>query len=162
MWGRAPATSELPAHLMVHKTSIKERPQYRAVIHTHPVNLIVVSSLKKFQNEKNINNALMRVHPETKIKLPKGFAILPYVIPGSVELGEMTAQALMKRDLVFWSMHGVVSFAENLSNALDIIEVSEKAAQLYLMKSKLNDEILKLEDKQMKSTLDCFGIKFDI
>ncbi|OGS20661.1 MAG: hypothetical protein A2252_00760 [Elusimicrobia bacterium RIFOXYA2_FULL_39_19] len=162
LWGRAPATSELPAHLMVHKTAVKDKPQYRAVIHTHPANLIVMSSLKKFQDEKNLNNALMRVHPETKIKLPRGFAVLPYIIPGSVELGDMTARALMKRDLVFWSMHGVVSFAENLENALDIIEVAEKAAQLYMMKCQFNDDIIRLEDKQMKSTLDCFGIKFEI
>lgn len=41
-------TSELPSHLMVHNHLIEKGSPYRASLHTHPIELVAMTHIRKF------------------------------------------------------------------------------------------------------------------
>jgi hypothetical protein len=43
--------------------------------------------------------------PETKAFCPRGLGIIPYQLPGSVEMAEATIQELADYDVVMWEKH---------------------------------------------------------
>ena len=116
LWGAGPPTSEFPAHLAIHAMCLEKRPEMRAVLHTHPPYLIAMSHLPAMQEPCALDNALRKMHPEVSILVPDGIDIMDYRIPGSVELGLATRDALEKRNLVVWPMHGVVSVAADIDH----------------------------------------------
>ena len=158
LWGAGPSTSELPAHLGIHAMAMAERPEVRAVIHTHPTNLVALSHHPDLQDEAAFNDALFRLHPETRVHLPGRLARLPYIVPGTAELGVATAEALRTRDVVLWSLHGVVAVADRLDRAFDRVEVLEKAAALYLLAAGTGRTPVGMTDGQIDATLKAFGL----
>ncbi len=159
LWGAGPATSELPAHLGIHAMAARARPRIRAVIHTHPTDIIALSHLPDLQDEKALNDILFRLHPETRVHLPGRIARIPYNIPGSAELGLATAAALRFHDVVLWCLHGVVAVADRLDRALDRIEVLEKAAAIYIRARSTGARPVGMTDEQIEATLAAFGIE---
>ena len=83
-------TSELPSHLSVHARLIEKGSNYKATVHTHPIELIAMSHNKKFMGKDVLSNLLWSMIPETKAFCPLGLGIVPYKLPGSLELAEET------------------------------------------------------------------------
>ena len=133
LWGAGPLTSEFPAHLLIHAMCLSCRPEIKAIIHTHPPHLVALSHIREMRDGDAFNDTLRRMHPEVPILVPGGIHLLNFSIPGSFDLGEATRDALRDRNVVFWSMHGIVSIGENIDRALDQIEILEKAANVYLI-----------------------------
>lgn len=153
IWGTNPPTSELPAHLMVHEMAVKKRPNMHAVIHTHPTHLIAMSHMKHFSSPKKFAYALESMHPEVKVFIPKGVALLSYLIPGSVELGKHTQLKLQTHDIVMWTMHGIVCIGEDMEKAYDIVEIAEKSARIYCVSSICGRPPKGLSKNQIKKTI---------
>lgn len=87
-------TSELPSHLSVHARLIEKGSNYKATVHTHPIELIAMSHNKKFMGKDVLSNLLWSMIPETKAFCPLGLGIVPYKLPGSLELAEGTLKEL--------------------------------------------------------------------
>ena len=100
-------TSELPSHLSVHARLIEKGSNYKATVHTHPIELIAMSHNKKFMGKDVLSNLLWSMIPETKAFCPLGLGIVPYKLPGSLELAEGTLKELEDYDVVMWEKHGV-------------------------------------------------------
>jgi len=83
-------TSELPSHLSVHARLIEKGSNYKATVHTHPIELIAMSHNKKFMGKDVLSNLLWSMIPETKAFCPLGLGIVPYQLPGSLKLAEET------------------------------------------------------------------------
>jgi rhamnulose-1-phosphate aldolase len=159
MWGTAPPTSEFPAHLAVHEMCIDKRPEINAILHTHPPHLIAMSHMPEMQKPGALNRALRAMHPEVGILVPDGIMSIDYRIPGSVDLGEATRDALIDRNMVIWPMHGVVSIASDLDIALDQVEIVEKAAQVYLLVLSGGCEPIGLSPEQIMESRSYWGIE---
>ena len=95
-------TSELPSHLSVHARLIEKGSNYKATVHTHPIELIAMSHNKKFMGKDVLSNLLWSMIPETKAFCPLGLGIVPYKLPGSLELAEGTLKELEDYDVVMW------------------------------------------------------------
>ena len=54
-------TSELPSHLSVHARLIEKGSNYKATVHTHPIELIAMSHNKKFMGKDVLSNLLFAV-----------------------------------------------------------------------------------------------------
>jgi rhamnulose-1-phosphate aldolase len=159
LWGAGPPTSEFPAHLAIHAMCLEKRPEMRAVLHTHPPYLIAMSHLPAMQEPCALDNALRKIHPEVSIQIPDGIDIMDYRIPGSVELGLATRDALVNRNLVVWPMHGVVSVADDIDRALDQVEIVEKAALIYLLVLSTGQQPIGLTDDQISESCRFWGIE---
>ena len=125
-------TSELPSHLSVHARLIEKGSNYQATVHTHPIELIAMSHNKKFMGKDVLSNLLWSMIPETKAFCPLGLGIVPYKLPGSLELAEGTLKELEDYDVVMWEKHGVFAKGLDVMDAFDQIDVLSKSAKIYI------------------------------
>ena len=95
-------TSELPSHLSVHNRMIEKGSPYTATVHTHPIELVAMSHTKKFMEKDVLTHILWSMIPETKAFCPLGLGVVPYALPGSIELAEGTLNELEDYDVVLW------------------------------------------------------------
>ncbi len=158
-WGVAPPTSEFPAHLAIHGMCLEGRPDMKAILHTHPPYLVAMSQMEDFQKPGDLSRALMRMHPEVGILVPDGIAHMDYEIPGTLELGVATRDALFDCNVAVWPMHGVVSLAPDLEKALDQVEIVEKAARIYMTILATGRKPVGLTDEQIRKSRERWGIK---
>jgi len=160
-WGAYPPTSEFPAHMSIYSACRESRPEIRAVLHTHPPNLIAMTHLPDMQELHKINLALKSMHPEVPILVPDGVACLEFQVPGSMELGTATGEVLTKIRVAIWPMHGVVSIAEDLDKALDQVEILEKAAMIYMLVRSTGQNPVGLSTKQIMESREFWGVTGD-
>ena len=125
-------TSELPSHLSVHNYLKSIGSNYKASVHTHPIELVAMSHHKPFLEKDVLSNLLWSMIPETKAFCPRGLGIVPYQLPSSVALAEATIRELGDYDVVLWEKHGVFAVGNDVMEAFDQIDVLSKSAQIYI------------------------------
>lgn len=132
-WGPAAfrPTSELPTHLAVHAALRRSGSRCRAVLHSHPTELLALTHLPALTQER-LNRLLWSMTPETVVLAPAGVALVPYLPPGSPEIGAATARAVQRHELVLWEKHGATAVGEDLAAAFDLLDAVNKSAVLYL------------------------------
>lgn len=124
----AKPTSELMAHLLIHDCLGKT--EEKVIIHIHATNSIALGML--VQDERELNELLARII-EIPIFVPGGFALVPDFMPGSAELAAESARRVAQGcRVLLWQRHGLVVVAKELENAIDIIEATEKSAEIAL------------------------------
>lgn len=125
-------TSELASHLAMHDYQISINSGYKAVLHTHPIDLIAMTHNAEFLKKDKLTYLLWSMIPETRAFCPKGLGIIPYKMPSTVELADATVEVLKEYDVVMWEKHGVCSVSENIMEAFDMVDTLSKSAQIYL------------------------------
>lgn len=125
-------TSELPSHLSMHDYLLGSGSSYRACLHTHPIELVAMSHSKAFLGKDVLTRLLWSMIPETLAFAPLGLGVVPYALPGSVELADATLEQIRDYDVVLWEKHGVCAVGTDILDAFDQVDVMNKAAQIYL------------------------------
>lgn len=148
--GQGTPSSEWPTHAGLHSLFKAERPGERAVLHCHPLNLIALSHL--FAAEAEMNDRLFRMHHETRLFLPEMLGLIPYAVTGSPELARATREKLRKHRVALWDKHGAIATGATLDQALDRIEMADKAAAIYLLLRGAGIEPPGLDDDQVAAT----------
>lgn len=151
-------TSELPAHLSMHEQMIASGNGYRAALHTHPIDLVAMSHNPEFLKKDVLTNLLWSMIPETRAFCPKGLGIVPYRMPGSVELAERTVEELRDYDVVLWEKHGVCAVAENIVEAFDMVDTLSKSAQIYMTAHNMGFVPEGMSQEQMDELKQAFGL----
>jgi rhamnulose-1-phosphate aldolase len=151
-------TSELPSHLSVHNYLIGKGSPYKASLHTHPIELIALTHGKKFLEKDVATNLLWSMIPETKAFCPRGLGIIPYQLPGSVEMAEATIQELADYDVVMWEKHGVFAVDCDIMQAFDQVDVLNKSAQIYISAKNMGFEPEGMSQEQMKEMTVAFNL----
>lgn len=129
--GNDKPTSEMPSHCAIQNEFMLSRPEYRAVIHTHPPRLISLTHVAEFNDAKRLSDVILGLQSEARIQLPEGIGHLPFQVPGSLELGILSAEEIKHRNVILWHMHGALSVGTSLAHALDQLEVVEKASEIF-------------------------------
>jgi len=106
------------------------RHRDRVVVHTHPTALI--SLTHRCPNPKQLIRLLLSTCTEAPILLQDRLTAIQFLPPGSSSLGRATAAALEQSSAVIWPGHGIVAVGPTAAAALDLIELTEKAAQIAL------------------------------
>jgi len=153
--GFAP-TSELISHASLHLFNLKNNPSHLAVLHTHPLELIVLTHHELFQNEEKLNNSLWKMIPEIRVFVPKGVHCTPYALPSTADLAKVTMEAFKTRNISLWEKHGATATGEDIEKAWDYLDVANKAAKLLLMAWSAGFEPAGLSNEQMKELEDNF------
>lgn len=115
------ASSEAAVHLEVYRN----RPEARAVAHTHPPSLLAFSIR----------------HGDSLIDLPlyeaaayqEGLTRVPAIAPGTEELGKAVGKAAATHKAVFMKNHGLVVHGDTLLEALAFSEELDTLARIRLM-----------------------------
>lgn len=127
------ATSEFISHLKIHERLLLEKRPYRTVLHTHPQHLIALTHLPGLGDEAALNMALWSMHPEVSVFVPDGVGWTVYRRPGTEDLADVTSEAFRRHRIVLWEKHGVVALGRDVSEAFDLIDTVNKAAEIYLL-----------------------------
>lgn len=151
-------TSELPSHLSVHNYLIAKGSPYKASVHTHPIELVAMTHCRKFLEKDVASNLLWSMIPETKAFCPRGLGIIPYKLPGSVDLAEATIRELDDYDVVMWEKHGVFAVDEDVMAAFDQVDVLNKSALIYIAAKNMGFAPEGMSLEQMKEMSEAFHL----
>jgi rhamnulose-1-phosphate aldolase len=147
-------SSEWATHAGLHSLFKESRSGERAVVHCHPLSLIALSHI--FNSEKEMNERIFRLQHETRLFVPEMLGLIPYAVTGSKGLAKASKEKLKKYRLAIWDKHGVIASGTTLDQALDRIEIVEKAAAIYLQLRSLGLEPEGLSNEQIAETLRAF------
>ena len=151
-------TSELPSHLLMHNYVRSLGRDNKVVLHTHPTDLIGMTHCKPFLDSDVITRTLWSMIPECRVIVPKGVGIVPYEIPGTLDLARATIKQLDKHDVVFWEKHGILAVGEDLIECFDAIDTLSKSAQIYFSARLAGSEPEGMTDKQLDDLVTAFGL----
>ena len=152
-------TSELPSHLMLQDYLIASGTNYKASVHTHPIELVAMSHNPRFLDSKEITRVLWSMIPETLAFAPLALGMVPYEMPSSVKLAEATLELVKQNyDVVFWEKHGIVAVAPDVMDAFDQIDVLNKSACIYMSAKNMGFEPDGMTDEAMTEIQDVFKL----
>ena len=151
-------TSELPSHLSVHNYLISKGSPYKASVHTHPIELVAMSHSPKFLEKDVATKLLWSMIPETKAFCPRGLGIVPYTLPGSVELADATIAELDDYDVVMWEKHGVFAVDVDVMATFDQVDVLNKSALIYIAAKNMGFEPQGMSEAQMREMSVAFNL----
>ncbi len=151
-------TSELPAHLMSHMARLSVNPDNRVVMHCHPTNTLAMNYVHEL-DEKKFTHTLWEMCTECIVVFPDGVGVLPWMLCGTNEIGEATAEKMKEFRLVVWGMHGIYGAGCNLDETFGLIETVEKAAQIYMLTAHL-PRINTIKDSEMVQLAEFFKVNY--
>ncbi|OHS93478.1 Rhamnulose-1-phosphate aldolase [Tritrichomonas foetus] len=151
-------TSEIVSHLSIHNNFMEKKNGYKAVVHTHPIELIAMSHSQKFLQKDVLTKLLWSMIPETRAFCPKGLGIIPYQVPSTKELADATLKELEEYDVVLWEKHGVLSVSETVGEAFDMIDTLSKSAMIYINAKKMGFEPEGMDNQKMNELKEAFHL----
>ena len=160
IWGYSDGgrpSCELPSHLDVHsKKKTTAGSSKSTIIHTHPSNLIALTYSLNLDTFK-LSRLLWEMHAECIAVFPEGVEFLPWMVAGSNELADATAEAFKKCNVVVWQYHGAFGWGRNPDEVLGLIDTAEKAADIYIKASSIGPIRNRLELDQLSTIAERFG-----
>ncbi len=151
-------TSELPAHLMSHMARLSVDPENRVIMHSHPTNTLAMNYVHEL-DERAFTHTLWEMCTECIVVFPDGVGVLPWMLCGTNEIGEATAEKMKEFRLVIWGMHGIYGAGKTMDETFGLIETVEKAAQIYMLTAHLS-RINTIKDEEMKLLAEAFGVDY--
>jgi len=111
-----------------------------------------------FLGKDVLTKLLWSMIPETKAFCPLGLGVVPYQLPGSVQLAHDTLHELEAYDVVLWEKHGVFAKGKDVMDAFDQIDVLSKSAKIYLDCKAMGYEPKGMSEEQMAEMSRAFHL----
>lgn len=160
LWGFADGgvpTSELPAHLMSHIERLKADPNHRVIMHCHATHTIGMTFTHSL-DERAFTKTLWKMCTESLVVFPDGIGILPWMVPGTDEIGRATAAKMHDFRLVVWPHHGIFGAGTTIDETFGLIETVEKSAQVYTIVCAQGGIKQTISDEQLQDLAKAFGV----
>lgn len=153
--GKGRPTSELPAHVLCHKSRLSDDPNNKIVMHCHPTYLNAMTMIHSL-DEDEFTKTLWKMNSECPLVFPEGLAVLPWMKCGEGPIGPATAEKMKNKRVVVWPFHGIFSSGDSIDDAIGLIEAIDKNAHIYvLVKSNM---IQGMTDENIKELKEHFGL----
>ena len=159
LWGYSDGgkfTSELPSHLMSHAVRLRVNPENRVVMHCHPTNLLAMTYVHDLDT-RAFTRTLWQMCTECMMVFPDGVNVLPWMLCGTTEIGEATAQQMKTARLVVWAQHGIYGAGADLDETFGLIETAEKAAEIYMKIAHLPIKTV-ISDDQLRQIANHYSV----
>ena len=117
--GDLPPSSESLLHTAIYR----ERPDARAVVHTHSI-FVSVAAVSGLEIPPIIDEMMYVIGGPVKVS--------EYASPASQELADNVCAALGERNAVLIRNHGAVGVGRDLTEALNVCALLERAAQVFV------------------------------
>ena len=151
-------TSELPAHLMSHMARLEVDPMNRVIMHTHPTYTLAMNYVHEL-DDKKFTHSLWEMCTECIVVFPDGIGVLPWMLCGTNDIGEATAEKMKEFRLVVWGLHGIYGAGKDMDETFGLIETVEKAAQIYMLTAHL-PRVNTIKDEDMVKLTERFGLTY--
>ena len=125
-------TSEIGAHVAAH--GVRKQATggaSRVLYHAHPNALIALTALVP-ADARTLTRLLWSSVTESVIAFPGGVGMLPWMVPGSMDLANATAKVMRDFEACVWQLHGVFASGNTFDEAFGLVNAIDKAADVYL------------------------------
>ena len=85
--------------------------------------------------------------------------MLPWMLCGTNEIGEATAEKMGTARLVVWAQHGIYGAGCSLDETFGLIVPAEKAAQIYMLTAHL-PRVSTILDSQLREVAESLGVAY--
>lgn len=161
LWGYAQdgrPTSELASHLLSHAVRKKvSNDQDKIILHTHATHLIALTFVLPLES-KIITRELWEMMSECLVLFPEGIGVMPWMVPGSLDIGGETAKLMQKHRLVLWAHHGIFGAGRNLDQVFGLIETADKAAEMLLKVMAAGGKRQAINTRQLQALAQAFNV----
>ena len=110
-------------------------------------------------DERKFSHTLWEMCTECIAVFPEGVGVLPWMLCGTNEIGEATAEKMKEFRVVIWALHGVYGAGKTLDETFGLIETVEKAAQIFMLTSHL-PRINTIKDEDMVKLAELFKVNY--
>jgi rhamnulose-1-phosphate aldolase len=135
IWGllsAAKPSSELPTHLMSHAVKKDQNPEDTcAILHAHPPNIIALSFVLPLESCV-FSKELWEMLSECAIVFPEGIGIVPWMVPGGLEIAQKSSELMKSFNAILWAHHGIFCAGASLDLAFGLTDTIEKSAEILV------------------------------
>ena len=117
-----------------------------------------MSHIRRFLKDDEMTRVLWSMIPETLAFAPLGIGIVPYAMPGSIELADATLEQIKLHDVVLWEKHGTVAVGTDIMDAFDQTDVLCKAANIYMCARNMGSEPDGMTREEMEDIQKTFNL----
>lgn len=158
-------TSELPSHIMNHAVRMEATDgACRVLYHAHPSSVIAMTCIEPL-DARTFSRALWKAMTECVLVFPEGVGVVPWMVPGGIEIGKATSEQMKKFGAVVWAQHGLFASGETFDSTFGLMHTIEKAAGIYCkartMNGGSNDFLNTISDAGLMQISDEFNLKIN-
>ncbi|POW57123.1 rhamnulose-1-phosphate aldolase [Candidatus Pantoea alvi] len=125
-------TSELASHFQSH--SVRKAVTGgadRVIMHCHATHFMALSYVVDLDSAR-FTRLLWEGSTECLVVFPDGIGILPWMVPGTDEIGQATAEKMASHSIVMWPFHGIFGAGPTLDEAFGLIDTAEKSSEVIV------------------------------
>ena len=126
-------------------------------MHCHASHLLAMSFTHEL-DERSFSRTLWQMCTECLVVFPEGISIIPWMVPGTNEIGEATAEKMKETRLVLWPQHGIYGSGKDMDEVFGLIETAEKAAEVYTYVKAQGPILQTITDENLWRLADAFGV----
>lgn len=148
-------TMETPTHLLVHNTKIEIGN--RTILHSHSPNINALTFVLDLDKD-TFTREIWEMITECVVMFPKGIDVIPWMVCGSLEIGEKTHAAMEDSDIVVWPHHGTFCSGKDCDNAFGLMETVEKAADILIKVMSMGGKKHAITIENLDAVTNAFGM----
>ena len=135
VWGLAGVavpTSEFPTHFMNH--SVRKRvtgDTNRVIYHCHATNVIALTYVLPL-TDRDFTRPLWQSATECPVVFPEGVGVVPWMVPGGVDIAHATSEKMETYQAAVWAQHGLFASGPDFDTTFGLAHTIEKSAEIYV------------------------------
>lgn len=135
LWGLSNGgrpTSEFAAHVLCHAARVQATEgANRLIYHAHCPSVTALSTIIA-PDARHLSRILWKTMTECITIFPEGVGMVPWAVPGSLDLARQTAACMDTFQAVVWTQHGIIASGSQFDATFGLVNMIEKSAQQYL------------------------------
>jgi len=124
----------------LHRVFYLKRNDIDAVVHTHSIYSTILATLRQPLPASNYLVAYSGLDVRCA----------DYASFGSIELAQLTFEAMINRNAVFMANHGLLTGGKDILNAFNIAEQIEHCAEVYVKARAIGEPVILDEEEMMR------------
>lgn len=155
-------TSELPTHLMNHSVrAAASGGKSRVIYHAHPANIVALTYVLPL-TDRDFTRTLWQSETECPIVFPRGVGVVPWMVPGGVEIAIKSCEKMREYDAVVWAHHGLFVSGSDFDEAFGLLHTIEKAAAIYVTALSCGQGIRQtITDRELFEVAKAFNVEIN-
>ena len=165
VWGLedgAVPTSEFPTHFMNH--SVRKRVTdgaNRVIYHCHATNVIALTYVLPL-TDRDFTRPLWQSATECPVVFPEGVGVVPWMVPGGVDIARATSKLMETYQAAVWAQHGLFASGPDFDTTFGLAHSIEKSAEIYVKVLSTGQPILQtIEDDSLRAIAHDFGVQLN-
>jgi rhamnulose-1-phosphate aldolase len=151
-------TSELASHFQSHAVrKAVSNGADRVIMHCHATNFMALSYVVEMDSAR-FTRLLWEGSTECLVVFPDGVGVLPWMVPGTDEIGTATAGQMQSHTLVMWPFHGVFGTGPTLDETFGLIDTAEKSSEVIVKVLSMGGIRQSITTEQLVALGERFGV----